>query len=175
MHHSIEGNFASLCDDICFMTVIEVDGKPFFTHEQAITMLEKIPRLYEVFYENKDYLDDSVMISLAYTRMAEHYAELKDAANTIRCIKSALENARKIDAYYEGLNNGPYGITDTWDYPQIPKEKRHTSILANPDFDYPTCTIWIDKEGESQVQRCIRDFSHSRFDFIRNEIEKSIT
>ena len=81
MHRSIEGSFASLCDDICFMTMIEVDGKPFFTHEQAITMLEKIPRLYEVFYENKDYLDDGVMVVLAYTRMAEHYAELKDATN----------------------------------------------------------------------------------------------
>ncbi len=175
MHHSIEGNFSSLCDDICSITMIEVDGKPFFTHEQAISMLEKIPRLYEVFYENEDYLGDGAMVSLAYTRMAEHYAELKDRANAICCIESALENARKADAYYEGLNNGPYGITDTWDYPQIPKEKRHTSILANPDFDYPTTTIWIDKNGESQIQRCIRDISHARFDFIRSEIEKSIT
>ena len=175
MHHGIEGNFASLCGDICFMTMIEVDGTPFFTHEQAITMLEKIPKLYEVFYENNDYLDDSVMVVLAYTRMAEHYAELMDATNSIRCVKSALENAKKVDEYYEGLENGPYGITDTWDYPQIPKEKRHTSILANPDYDYPTCTIWIDKDAESQVQRCIRDFSHSRFDFIRSEIENCTT
>ena len=172
MHHNIEGNFASLCDDICFITMIEVDGKPFFTHEQAISILEKIPQFYEVFYENKDYLDDGLMLSLAYTRMAEHYAELKDGTNAIRCIESALENARKVDEYYEGLENGPYGITDTWDYPQIQKEKRHTSILANPDFDYPTCTIWIDKDGERQVQRCIRDISHTRFDFIRNKIER---
>ena len=175
VHYSIEGDFDSLCDDICFITMIEVDGKPFFTHEQAITMLEKIPRLYEVFYENKDYLDDSWMIALAYTRMAEHYAELKDETNTIRCIKSALENARKVDAFYDGLDAGPYGISDVWDYPQIPKEKRHTSILSNPDYDYPTCTRWIEKNEESQVQRCIRDFSHSRFDFIRSEIENHTT
>ncbi|MBQ8409949.1 MAG: hypothetical protein IJY39_13900 [Clostridia bacterium] len=175
MHYKIEENFASLCDDICFITMIEVDGKTFFTHEQAISMLEKIPRLYEVFYENEDYLGDGVMVSLAYTRMAEHYAELKDANNAIRCFVSALENAKKVDAYYEGLDNGFYGITDIWDYPQIPQEKRHTSILANPDFDYPTCTVCVDKDGESQVQRCIKDFSHSRFDFIKNEIEKSIT
>ena len=31
------------------------------------------------------------------------------------------------------------------------------------------------KDGESQVQRCIRDFSHSRFDFIRSEIENHTT
>ena len=67
--------------------------------------------------------------------------------------------------------DGFYGITDKWDYPQIPKEKRHTSILANPDFDYPTCTLCIGKDGESDIQRCTRDFSHSRFDFIRSEIE----
>jgi len=172
LHHSIEENFASFCDDICFMTMLEVDGKPFFTHEQAISMLEKIPKLYEVFYENKDYLDDGLMLTLAYMRMAEHYAELKDAANAICCIESAIENARMVDAYYEGLSNGPYGITNTWDYPQIPKEKRHTSILANPDYDYPTCTIWIEKDGESQVQRCMKNFLHARFDFVRDEIGK---
>jgi len=171
IHHSIQKEFASLCDDIFCITKLEVEGKPFFTHEQAIFMLEKIPGLYEVFYENKDYLDDGVMVTLAYIRMAEHYAELKDAANAMRCIELALENAKKVDAYYDGLDNGPYGITDTWDYPQIPKEKRHTSILADPDFDYPTCTIWVNKEGESWVRRCERNISHKRFDFIRSEIE----
>ncbi len=175
LHHSIQGKFYTLCDDICFFTMLVVDGKPFFTHEQAISMLEKIPKMYEIFFENKDYLDDGVIVSLAYTRMAEHYAELKDADHAIRCIESAFENAKKVDEYYEGLDNGPYGISDTWDYPQIPKEKRHTSILANPDLDYPTCTFWIDQDGESQVQRCERDISHARFDFIRDEIEKLIT
>ena len=174
MHFNINKSFTSLCIDICNMTAIEVDGKPFFSHEQAISMLEKVPKFYEVFYEEKDYLDDSVMIVLAYTRMAEHYAELKDATNAIRCIESALENARKEDAYYEGLNNGLYGISDTWDYPQIPMEKRHTSILANPALDYPTLTICVDKDSESRVQRCIKDLSHPRFDFIRNEIDKRI-
>ena len=174
LHYSIEGSFASLCDDICFITMIEVDGKPFFTHEQAISILKKIPKLYEIFYENKDYLDDALMLTLAYTRMAEHYAELNDGTNAMNCIVSAFESAKEVDAYYEGLNNGSYGITDTWDYPQIPKEKRHTSILANPDFDYPTTTLWIKKDEESQIQRLKKDISHKRFDFIRDEIERLI-
>ncbi len=174
MHHSIQCSFVSLCEDICFFTMLAVDGKPFFTHEQAISMLEKIPKMYEIFYENKDYLVDGRIVALAYTRMAEHYAELKDADNAMHCIESAFENAKIVDEYYEGLDNGPYGITDTWDYPQLPKEKRHTSILANPDLDYPTCTFWIDKDGESQVERCTKEFSHSRFDFVREEIKKRI-
>ncbi len=175
LHHSIQGKFFTLCDDICFITMLEVDGKPFFTHEQAISILEKIPKMYEIFFENKDYLDDALIVSLAYTRMAEHYAELKDAANALYCIDQALKTAKQVDAYDAGLENGPYGITDTWDYPQLPKEKRHTSILADPDLDYPTCTIWIDQDGESQVQRCIKDISHARFAFIRDEIIKLIT
>jgi len=174
MHFNINKSFTSLCIDICNITAIEVDGKPFFTHEQAISMLEKVPKFYEVFYEEKDYLNDSVMVVLAYIRMAEHYAELKDATSAIRSIESALENARKEDAYYEGLNNGFYGITDIWDYPQIPMEKRHTSILANPDLDYPTLTICVDKNSESRVQYCTKVLAHPRFDFIRSEIDKCI-
>ena len=172
MHHSIGESFMTLCDDIYFITMIDVDGKPFFTHEEAISILEKIPKMYEIFYENGDYLDQAVMISLAYTRMAEHYAELSDAANALHCIELALEYAKKADEYYEGLDNNAYGISNVWDYPQLPKEKRHTSIFANPDFDYPTTTIWFGKDRESQVQYCLRDFFHKRFDFIRDQIER---
>ena len=171
-HYGIQGDFASLCDDIYIFSMLEVDGKPFFTHEQSISMLEKIPKLYEIFFENKDYLGDGAMVALAYSRMAEHYAELKDGINAMRCVESALKKASKVDEYYDGLNNGPYGISDKWDYPQIPKEKRHTSILADPDLDYPTCTVWIDKNGESARQRLEREVSHTRFDFIRAEIKE---
>lgn len=172
LHYSIQKRFADLCDNIYYITTIAVDEKPFFTHEQAITMLEKIPKMYEIFYENQDYLSKATTVSLAYTHMAKHFAEVKDADNTIRCIKSALENAQKADDSYEGLDNGAYGTTDVWDLPQMPKEKRHTSILANPDFDYPTTTIWIVKDAESQVQHCLKEFSHTRFAFVRDEIEK---
>ncbi len=174
LHHSIQGGFATLCDDICFLAMQEADGKPFFTHQQAISILEKIPKLYEAFYENKDYLDDGTTLALAYTRMAEHYADLKDETNTLRCIVSALENAGTVDTYYEGLQNGPYGISDAWDYPQMPKEKRHTSILADPNYDYPTTTVWINTDSETLVQHHLKIFSGARFDFIRDEVEKII-
>ena len=104
--------------------------------------------------------------------MAKYFAELKDEDNTMRCIKLALENAKKVDDSYEGLDNGAYAITDAWDLPQMPKDKRHTSILGTPDFDYPTTTIWIVKDAESWVQRCMKYIAHSRFDFVRGEIEK---
>lgn len=172
LHYNIQKSFGYLCDSIYYITTLVVDEKPFFTHEQAITMLEKIPKMYEIYYENHDYLSKADTVSLAYTHMANHFAALKDADNTIRCIKSALENAKKADSAYEGLENGAYGITDAWDIPQMPKDKRHTSILANPDYDYPTTTVWIAKDAESQVQRCIRDLSHAGFNFIRDEIER---
>lgn len=174
MHRSIEGSFASLCDDICFITTVKVDGKPFFTHEQAIAILEKIPKLYEVFYENKDYLDDGFMVALAYTRMAEHYSEMYDAVNTLRCADTALHYAKMADDYSVGLENGPYGISDVWDYPQLPPEKRHTSILASPEFDYPTCTFCFSFDGETHTDRVKKDFSHERFDFVRDELTKLI-
>jgi len=174
LHYNIQKSFGYLCDSIYYITTLAVDGKQFFTHKQAITLLEKIPKLYEVFYENQDYLSKATTVSLAYTHMANHFAALNDADNTIRCIKSALENAKKVDSYYDGLDNGAYGINDAVDFPQIPKAKKHTSILANPDFDYPTTTIWIVKDSESMVQRCMKDMSHSIFDFIRNEIERII-
>lgn len=172
LHHNIQKSFGSLCDSIYFITTLTVEGRPFFTHEQAITMLEKIPKMYEIFYENEDYLNKATTVYLAYTHMAKYFAELKDSDNTISCIKSALENAQKVDYFCESLDNGAYGITDAWDLPQMPKDKRHTSILATPDFDYPTTTIWIVKDAESWVQRCMKYISHSRFDFIRDEIEK---
>ena len=172
LHHKIHCDFIAVCSDIFRISTLRVDGKPFFTHKQAITILEKIPKMYEVFYENQDYFLDADQLERAYTHMAEHYAELHDANNAIYCIKLALESAKQVDEYYEGLNNGPYGISETWDYPQMPKEKRQTSILVNPDFEYPTTTVWIDKSGESEVQRLKRDLLHTRFDFIRDEIEK---
>ena len=174
IHRSINGSFASLCDDICFISTIEVDGKAFFTHEQAIAILEKIPKLYEIFYENKDYLDDGLMIALAYTRMAEHYAEMHDSENTIRCADLAVYHARKTDDYAVGLENGSYGISDVWDYPQLPKDKRHTSILASPEYDYPTTTFWFSLDGETHTDRVKKDFSHERFDFVRDELTKLI-
>ena len=148
--------------------------KHFFTHEQAIAILEKIPKLYEIFYENKDYLDDGLMIALAYTRMAEHYAEVHDSENTIRCADLAVYHARKTDDYAVGLENGSYGISDVWDYPQLPKDKRHTSILASPEYDYPTTTFWFSLDGETHTDRVKKDFSHERFDFVRDELTKLI-
>ena len=172
VHHSIQEGFSKLCYNIYYITTLAVDEKTFFTHEQAITMLEKIPKIYEIFFENQDYLARAALLSVVYTHMAKHYAELKDADHTIRCMKAAFENAEKADRFYDGLNNGAYGITDTWNLPQFPKEKIHTSILFNPDFDYPTTTQWILKDGKSQIQRCIKDSSHSNFDFVKDEIEK---
>ena len=174
VHYDIYYKFAALCDDIYCLAMQKVDGKPFFTHEQAISILEKIPKLYAVFFENDDYLGEAQTVSLAYTRMAERYAELKDAENALDCAKAALENAKRVDAYMKGLEGGAYGTCDAspWDYPKMPKEKRHTSILADPDLDYPTCTLWIPKDWDSQVLCWTKDVSHRRFDFVREEIEK---
>lgn len=172
IHYNVKNNFVSLCNDICNISTIETEGKPFFTHEQAISLLSKIPGLYEVFYENNDYLEDGAMIASVYARMAEHFAELMDKENTLSCVKSAIDHAKKTDEYYNGLETGPYGISDVWDYPQIPKEKRHTSILADPGYDYPTTTIWIDKTTESNVFGITSCFSHSRFDFVRSQVNE---
>ena len=175
MHFDIKKSFDKLCDDIYFFTMINMDEKPFFTHEQAITMLEKIPKFHDVFYENRDFFDAAIMVYLSYTRMAEHYAELNDGQSALRCVQLALENARKVDDYLKGMDCNSFGVTDVWDQPTLPKEKRHTSILANPDYDYPTTTIWRGRNRDSQVQCCIQDFSHERFDFIRDEIQEIIT
>lgn len=174
MHHGIHGKFVDLCDDIYFYTMQTVDGKPFFTHEQAIVMLEKIPKFHEIFYENGDYRSTNGIIAWAYTRMAEHYADMGDGENALRCIQSAAEHARAMDDYTDGLR-GPYGFTDVWDYPKFPEEKRHTSILATPELDYPTATLWCGSdEGESYAERLKRDAAHARFDLMREKIETVI-
>lgn len=90
MHHGIHGKFADLCDDIYVFSMLKVDGKPFFSHEQAIVMLEKLPKLHEIYYENGDYRSTCQLLALTYTRMAEHYCELGDAENALRCISSAV-------------------------------------------------------------------------------------
>ncbi len=171
MHHNIHGTFATLCDDIYFFTKQKVDGKPFFTHEQAITMLEKIPRLHEIFYENGDYLGENWILAWAYTAMAEHYADLGDGVSAVKCLKSAAVHAKEADAYMKGVSNGPYGISDVGDYPPLPIEFRHTSILASPEFGYPTATWWVGREEKDfYSDRFREDISHQRFDFIRDEI-----
>lgn len=170
MHYSIQYNFAALCDDIYFFALLDVDGKPFFSNEQKITILEKLPKLYEIFFENGDLLNQSWIVAWAYTRMAEIYADVKDEANTIRCLESAIEFAKKDDEYCNGLDNGAYGISDAFDYPQLPKEKRHTSILATPELDHPTLTFWVKKGKESQSDLLKNAFSHSRFDFVRGKV-----
>lgn len=174
MHHSIQCNFASLCDDIYFFTMQQVDGKAYFSHEQAITMLEKIPKLYEIFYENKDYFDQGWVIAWSYARMAEHFAEMGNAESTLRCANAAVHYAKKTDEYAIGLENGSYGISDVWDYSQLPKDKRHTSILASPEYDYPTTTFWFSFDEETHTDRVKKVFSHERFDFVRDELTKLI-
>lgn len=169
MHHGIHNKFAALCDDIYFFTMQQVDGKPFFSHEQAITILEKIPKLHEIFYENGDYLDTNWIIAWSYTRMAEHYADMGERKSTVKCLRLALEHAKAMDAYSEGLR-GSYGFTDVSDYPQFPTEKRHTSIIADPALGYPTATLWCGDDGETYVERFKKDISHSRFDFVRDEL-----
>ena len=171
MHYSIQYNFSALCDDIYFFALLDVDGKPFFSNEQKITILEKIPKLHEIFFENGDFLNQSWIVAWAYTRMAEIYADMKDSANTIRCLESAIEFAKKDDEYYDGVDSGFYGISDAFDHPQLPKEKRHTSILAAPELDYPTTTTYINKrDGETQTDLLKKAFSHSRFDFVRDKV-----
>ncbi|MGN1346479.1 MAG: helix-turn-helix domain-containing protein [Eubacteriales bacterium] len=169
MHHSICAEFSALCDDIYFYAMQQVNGKPFFTHEQAITILEKIPKLLEVFYENGDYLDTNWILAWSYTRMAEHYAGSGDREHTAACLKAAAGYARAMDAYTDGLH-GPYGFTDVWDYPQFPAEKRHTSILAMPELGYPTATLWCGGEEESYTERFRKDLSHACFDFVREDL-----
>lgn len=172
MHHKIHGNFIELCDDIYFFTLQKIDEIPFFSHEEAILMLEKIPRLHEVFYENGDYHAQHWIFTWSYTRIAEHYAEMKDGDNALKYINSAFLHAKAADEYFKGLA-GVYGNTDIWGYPLFPKEKRHTSILAKPELDYPTSTYWqSSNEHETYVDVLRRDLSHERFDFIRDRIEE---
>lgn len=174
MHHDIHHSFCSLCDDIYFYSMQRVDDRSYFSHEQAIIMLEKIPKLFEVFYENGDYLADGWIVTWAYARMAEHYADMGDSVNTLRCAKAAIKYAEHTDEFSEGLENGFYGISDVWDHPQLPKEKRHTSLLASPDYDYPTTTFWISTDGETHVARIKNDLSHKRFDFVREQLSKMV-
>lgn len=170
MHATVHNSFSSLCGDIYAFAMQQPDGKAYFTHEQSVTILEKIPKLYEVFYEDGDYLSWGAIIARAYARMAEHYADMGDAENTLRCVGEALKHAKETDEYYSGLENGAYAISDVWDYPQLPTEKRHTSILAAPEFDYPTTTFWIAVDAESLFDCMKRDFSQKRFDFVREAV-----
>jgi len=171
MHDKIHGTFTTLCNDIYSFTMQNVDGKPFFTHEQAITILEKIPKLHEVFYENKDYLGQSWILAWSYTAMAEHYADLGDSINAVNCLKAAATHAKEADAYMKGVSNGPYSISDVGDYPQLPAKFRHTSLLASPEFGYPTTTFWAGREEKDfYSDRFKQDISHQRFDFIRDKI-----
>ncbi len=172
MHHNILGQFCSACDDIYILSTQQVDGKLYYTHEQAITMLEKIPKFYEIFYENDDYLGENHAIAIAHFRIAEHYADLKDGKNTVKHIKLAIKHALEYDAYTNGLVRGIYGITDAWGYPQFPMEKRHTSILGDPRHGYPTATVVIDADSdEAFVEQIKKDVTHERFDFVRDLID----
>ncbi len=174
MHYDIHRSFCSLCEDIYFFSMQRVDDEPYFSHKQAIIMLEKIPKLFKVFYEMGDYLADGWIVSWSYARMAEHYADMGDAANTLRCVDAAIKYAKQTDEYPVGLENGFYGISDAWGYPQLPKEKRHTSVLASPEYDYPTTTISISTDGESHIEHLRRELSHKRFDFVRDDLNKLI-
>ena len=126
-------------------------------YSPAIKMAEAA-RYFEMFQESVDLISKTVYCKTFFYRYG-----------------FALENARKVDDYLKGMDCNSFGVTDVWDQPTLPKEKRHTSILANPDYDYPTTTIWRGRNRDSQVQCCIQDFSHERFDFIRDEIQEIIT
>lgn len=172
LHYIIKGDFASLCDNIYCFSRQQIDGKPFFDRQQAITLLEKLPKLLEIFYENGDYLDDSWIGAWAHTRLAEHYAELNDRKKTLEHLSRAAAFARMMDDYPRGLQSGPYGYTDVWGYPLLPAEKRHTSLLGDPALDYPTTTVWQNNdESESYTDKLKKEISHSRFDFIRSEMD----
>jgi len=175
VHYKVQCEFASLCDNIFLLTNHEVDGREYFTHEQSVTMLEKIPRLFEVFYENGDYNAEGFIVAWAWIRMAEHFADMGDSENALRCAGAAVKAAKKVDEYYAGLGNGFYAMNDVHEgIGLLPKEKRHTSILASPEFDWPTTTSCVAMDEESTTERIKCRLSHERFDFVRDEIGKMI-
>ena len=56
------------------------------------------------------------------------------------------------------------------DRPELPLEKRHSSILAKPELDYPTATLWFDSEDCNDCTEVEKAFAEKRFDFVREKI-----
>ena len=175
-HNSILHSFANLCEEILYLGSIEVEGKPFFAPEDAIAILQKIPTLLHTFYEDGDYLGDNQILSLAYTRMGERYAERGDREHALACLESALSAARAADAFYADLAPGYYRYDEKFGEPVLPKEKRHTSILARPELDYPTMTSsfgYNDVGGIKTVTARVKDaVKDERFAFIHDEVKE---
>ena len=169
----IEEHFFSLCDDLLDFASFSSDGRPLLGPEEAILVLKKIPELHRVFFEDGDYLETSQTVSLAYTRMAERYAELGDGENALSSLISATEYAKAFNAYTDGMIGG-HGVTDRGECPVMPKEKQHTSLLMRPEYYHPTATVWYSADGDpdGEIDRVRRAAGNPCFDFIRPRVEE---
>lgn len=131
--------------NLMYRLIYESSQSPDLSASQRIMILEKIPALFALLFENGDYGFYHGFLSRTYLEIAKFC--LPDRSRAISCIESAAEHARKMD-----------GAT--------PSE--HTSILFSGDMISPD--DWT-RSGASVCEKLLQALDGCEFDTLRGDTE----
>lgn len=131
------------------------DGKPAYTDEEAITIHKKIIAVYEILYEDRDFGSDGQWLGIAHSDIAERYANLGDAENTLYHLEMSVPFHVTADIL-RSKSETDGGVTIS-----------HTSILTcrGEKEDSYTCPY-----TENQCGEHIKKLRQPRYDFVRNDL-----
>ena len=137
-----------------------VDGKPFYSDEDALELYRKIIVFAETFFEKGDYGFTGELLGEVYYERACRFLRLGDGEKALAELETAVEHILTSDAYGEGL----VGQTLV----EVPPEKLHTSILALPGPGDDAIEVRTPTEHNNAMEY-LGNLNDSVFDPIRSD------
>lgn len=125
-------------------------GKPVYTTDEQLTILNKIIAIYKILLEEGDYNFFAQFMESAHRQSARLYAEKKDGENTLACLRKMVEFALA--------------------FMQYPADAVQTSLL----FRGVKYGGWVKNTPDAvkeMAAETIDYMAHKRFDFVRDTKE----
>ena len=125
-------------------------GKPVYTTDEQLTILNKIIAIYKILLEEGDYNFFAQFMESAHRQSARLYAEKKDGENTLACLRKMAEFALV--------------------FMQYPADAVQTSLL----FRGVKYGGWVKNTPgavKEMAAETIDYMAHERFDFVRDTKE----
>lgn len=128
------------------LTAMSMTVKVDFSHEEIIEAFRFAIDILKLLYSDGNIGHDANIVSYYYRCIANEYAEMKDAENTLK----ALEDSAKYAVIRANLKDMDYTA------PMVNRLK-YKEANTSKNFTGNTCNLRL------------KDFNDSRFDFVRND------
>ena len=100
LRDSILGSFTNAVSEISELADSKYDnGEPIYTDDERLALYSKVIDLFEIYFEEHDYMYYTQHLEIAHISMASIYATRNDSNNTLYHIEKAAEYAVEFDTF----------------------------------------------------------------------------